>query len=153
MDYHITIGTYGTRLHGGERPTVDRFDKHQYGEEFLERDAKRELFARDKMTQRPVYLTQEQRQFVENVMPDICQKGKWLYHIAACQVDHLHLLVSSDVEPKKIRRWLKQWLTMALNDKFGKRQWLAEFGSTKYLFEEGYFEAVYEYIKAQRITQ
>ena len=152
MDYHITVGTYGTRLHGGNAPTVARAH-NRYGEQFVSFDPERERFERDGMVQDPIYLTDEQRQFVEETIPSICERGKWVYHLAACQTDHVHLLVSSDVEPKKIRRWLKQWLTNALNEKYGKRQWFAECGSTKYLFEDGYIEAVYEYIKKQRITK
>ena len=149
MDYHITIGTYGTRLHGGNAPTVER-QHNRYGEDFVSTDSHRERFERDTMVQNPVYLTDEQRQFVEEIIPSICERGKWIYHLTACQTDHVHLLVSGDVEAKKIRRWLKQWLTNALNDRFGKRQWFAECGSTKYLYEKGYFEAVDEYIKKQQ---
>ena len=155
MDYHITIGTYGTRLHGGNAPTVERAH-NQYGEEFVPFDPKREQFERDRMVQNPVYLTDEQRLFVEEIVPSLCERGQWIYHIVACQADHLHLLVScadtvgGSPAPKVIRRWLKQWLTNTLNEKYGKRQWFAKCGSTKYLFEKGYFEAVYEYIYKQR---
>jgi REP element-mobilizing transposase RayT len=152
MDYHITIGTYGTRLHGGDAPTVEREHNH-FGDEFVAFDSHRERFEQDIMVQHPVYLTDEQRRFVEEIIPSICERGQWIYHLAACQADHLHLLVSGDVEAKKIRRWLKQWLTSALNEKFGKHQWFAECGSTKYLYEKGYFEAVYKYIKKQRTTK
>ena len=152
MDYHITVGTYGTRLHGGNAPTVE-LEHHRYGEAFVSFDPERERFECDRMVQSPVYLTDEQRQFAEEVIPSICERGKWIYHIAACQADHFHLLVSGDVEAKKIRRWLKQWLTSDLNEKYGKRQWFAECGSTKYLYEKGYFEAVYEYIRKQRTTR
>jgi len=152
MDYHITVGTYGTRLHGGNEPTVERV-RNRYGEKFVSFDLKRERFEHDKMVHNPTYLKDEQRLFVEEMIPSICERGQWTYHIAACQADHFHLLVSGDVEAKKIRRWLKQWLTNALNEKYGKQQWFAECGSTKYLYEKGYFEAVYEYIRKQRTTQ
>ena len=157
MDYHITVGTYGTRLHGGDAPTVDK--KHnRYGEEFVGFNMKREQFERDRMIQNPVYLTMEQRQFIEEKIPFFCERGGWIYHIAACQADHFHLLVSDSRaadfvgDPKTIRRWLKQWLTSALNEKYGKRQWFAKCGSTKYLYEVGYFESVYDYIQKQRTT-
>jgi REP element-mobilizing transposase RayT len=156
MDYHITIGTYGTRLHGGSELTVDRVHS-RYGEEFVGVDPQRERFERDEMIQNPVYLTDEQRQFIEETIPDICERGKWIYHIAACQSNHIHLLVSTQraadcVGAKEIRRWLKQWLTSALNEKYGKQKWFAKCGSTKYLYEKGYFETAYEYIKKQRTT-
>ena len=74
-------------------PTVER-EHNQYGEEFVACDPKREQFERDRMVQNPVYLTDEQRLFVEEVVPSICERGQWIYHIVACQADHLHLLIS-----------------------------------------------------------
>jgi hypothetical protein len=115
MDYHITVGTYGTRLHGGNAPTVDR-KHHRYGDEFVSFNPKKEQFKRNRMIQNPVYLTDEQRRFVEETIPHLCERGQWIYHFAACQTDHFHLLVSGDVEAKQIRHWLKQRLTAALNE-------------------------------------
>ena len=39
--WHITWGTYASRLHGGYRPTVDK-QHNQRGEPFLPRDEPRE---------------------------------------------------------------------------------------------------------------
>jgi len=42
--WHITFGTYGTRLHGSHRPTVDK-QHNQRGTPFLALDAQREQAA------------------------------------------------------------------------------------------------------------
>ena len=149
--YHITVGTYGTRLHGGTAPTVER-PRNLLGDEFVGLDPDRERYVRDKMVQSPVYLTKEQRFYIESTAPDICVRGKWEYHLLGCQEDHFHLLLSGDAEPKKIRHWFKFWMTQALNGKYEKRTWFVECGSTKWINDEDYFNAVYEYIRRQRIT-
>lgn len=150
--YHITIGTYGTRLHGGAAPTVER-PHNKRGEPFVTIDPKREMALRGTMKETPCYFSNEQRIFVESTIPEICEQGNWTYHIAACQNDHIHLLTSGNVEPKAIRRWFKTWLTQRLNNKYGKRTWLVNSGSTKWVNGERYFNAVFEYIQRQRATK
>ena len=150
--YHITVGTYGTRLHGGAAPTVER-PRNKLGDEFVGYDPVKEKFIRDRMVQNPVYLTEEQRLYIETIAPTICKRGGWEYHLIGCQEDHFHLLLSGDVEPKKIRHWFKFWLTQELNERFGKQKWLVECGSTKWINDDDYFKAVYEYIRKQRISE
>lgn len=149
--YHITVGTYGTRLHGGTAPTVDRRENH-YGDPFVKADRKLYDFRKSKLSESPCYLTKDQRTCIEETIPELCERGKWNYHIAACQPDHFHCLISSPVDPKDIRRWLKTWLTQRLNETFEARKWFARDGSTKWIFDEKYFHNVFEYILRQRAT-
>ncbi|MFA7235386.1 MAG: hypothetical protein WC058_00860 [Phycisphaeraceae bacterium] len=51
--WHITFGTYGTRLHGDDRPTVDR-EHNQRGEAFIEADAERAAESREGMRGDPI---------------------------------------------------------------------------------------------------
>jgi len=150
--YHITIGTYGTRLHGGVALTVER-PHNKPGDPFVTADPKRELAMRDKMKEPPCHFSESQCLFVELIIPAICERGSWLYHLAACQDDHIHLLVSSQVEPKKIRRWFKTWLTQSLNEQYGPRTWLVDAGSTKWINDEHYFQKACAYVRRQRTTQ
>ena len=151
LAYHITIGTYGTRLHGGVALTVER-PHNKRGEPFVAVNADREQMARQKMKETPCYFSTEQRLFVETTIPQICEQGRWTYHIAACQGDHVHLLVSAQVEPKAIRRWFKTWLTQRLNEEYGRRTWFVDSGSTKWVKDQRYFDTAFEYIKRQRTT-
>jgi len=149
--YHITVGTYGTRLHGGQAPTV-ALPQNRVGDPFVSFDPSLWLWRRDSMIQEPTYLTEEQRLFLEGVISNICERGGWLLHHFACQRDHFHLLLSSESDPKQIRRWVKTWFTQALNEKFGKKKWFADYGSTKWINDENYYQAVVEYILQQRAS-
>lgn len=149
--FHITVGTYGTRLHGGTAPTVER-KRNKLGDEFVPRDQAKEKFIRDNMIQNPVYFTNEQRIFIESIAPKICERGEWKYHLIACQTDHFHLLLSGTADPKKIRHWFKFWMSQSLNKKFEKRIWFAECGSTKWINDEDYFKNAFEYVRKQRTT-
>ncbi len=150
--YHITFGTYGTRLHGGVAPTV-ALPRNHYEEDFEAPNAVRYEMSRELMREKPCVLSSEQRRFLENGIPAICDRGKWLYHIAAVQEDHVHILLSADADPKVVRQWLKTWLSQSLNAHYGKRTWWAKGGSGKWVFEEDYFNNVHQYILNQRTHQ
>ncbi len=149
--YHITFGTYGARLHGGEAPTVSLPRNHP-GDSFVEQDDSLWNTKRSKMKESACNFATEQREFVEGEIPSLCVRGKWTLHISACQPDHVHVLLSAEAEPKAIRKWLKTWLSQSLNTRFGRRTWFAEGGSGKWVNDEEYFNAVYQYILNQRTT-
>ncbi len=158
--WHITVGTYGTRLHGGVRPTVDR-GHNARGEPFIDLDPEREGSARAKMRGDPVLLTSEQRVFVEAIVPTICQRGGWKYRICAApgppENTHVHVLCDADRfrHGKQIRLWLKRWLTKAMDARWGRPtggSWWVQDGSTKPVTDEAYLNNVYEYIQCQRTT-
>jgi len=155
--WHITWGTCGARLHGGDRPTVAR-SANDLGEAFVESDAEREERARKRMRGEAVYLTREQRSFIEEQMPQLCERGGWVLRQAAAGPDHVHVLcdVRRDLHGKTVRRWLKTWLTQLLSDAFGEPEagrWWAEAGSTRAVQDESYLRNVTDYVKRQRTTQ
>jgi len=87
------------------------------------------------------------------VLPQICQRGKWEFHICACQPDHVHVLLTSPNDSKAIRKWLKRWLSEALSERwplFGGDSWWAEGGSIKWIWKREYLEIAYDYIARQR---
>ncbi|NBC11204.1 MAG: hypothetical protein GVY24_05630, partial [Planctomycetes bacterium] len=116
--WHITFGTYATRLHNDPRPTVDR-RHNQLGSAFPPPDPSRQ--------QRPahdaLYLTVEQRRHIEAVIPDLCTRGGWTFRACAAprDADHVHALLDADpaAPPKAIRQWLKRWLGESLTQTFG----------------------------------
>jgi REP element-mobilizing transposase RayT len=146
---HFAFGTYGTRLHGGQAPTVSR-SQNRVGEPFIEWAPELYEINRSALTEPPCYLDQEQRLFVEEKIPLICDRGSWTYHIAGCQSDHVHALLSMTTKPKAVRKWLKTWLTQGLNERFFRRTWFAEGGSGKWIFDDSYFQNAYQYILKQR---
>ena len=75
LAYHITFGTYGTRLHGDDRGTVSR---GQNGQEdlLLGRDEQLESYECAKMRFSPVELTPDQMRYAEKAIPSICDRGR-----------------------------------------------------------------------------
>ena len=147
--YHITFGTYGMRLHGDERPTVHHA-RNKHGEPFEPPDPQRVRYIRESMTQAPVALSEQQRQFIEETVPRLCERGGWKLHEVAAQKDHVHVLLSANAEAKKVRRWLKTWLAQALNEQGKQAKWWAKGGSCKHVFDEDYFLAAKRYVAKQK---
>jgi REP element-mobilizing transposase RayT len=152
--WHITFGTYGARLHGGDRPTVDR--KHsELGEEIVERDEDLEERKRRQLRGPPIHLTIEQRRFIQNEIPLICERGGWTLRICSADHDHVHVLLDIDpaIHGEKVRRLIKRWLTQALDRRWERPKggsWWAEQGSNKVVGDAEYLANVYEYIEKQR---
>jgi hypothetical protein len=154
--WHITFGTYGTRLHGSVAPTVDK-QHNEVGTAFLAKNIDRFDSDRGRMKFKPRYLTTEQRLFVETELPAICERGSWQYRVSAAGSDHVHLLcdVVPDVHGEKVRRLVKRWLGQALSARWplpSGATWWAEEGSNIAIHDERYLNNCFAYIFNQRAT-
>lgn len=154
--WHITFGTYGTRLHGDARPTVDK-QHNQLHEPFLAYNPDR--VDQERLLQKfPARcLSLDQRAFVEHFVPVVCDRGGWCYRISAAGPDHIHLLcdVAANIHGEKVRRLVKRWLGQALNEKWPLSKgatWWAEEGSNKAIRDEAYLNNAFRYILKQRPT-
>jgi REP element-mobilizing transposase RayT len=147
--FHITWGTYGTRLHGSTRPHVDR-DHSDYGAALAPTDPAREAESRARMSQDPVYLTLPQRGEVERAIRALAKRYGWLIQAIAVQRDHVHVVITAMREGEQLREALKACATKALNKMFGRKPRWAEGGSAKYLWERPYFENAVNYVHRQR---
>ena len=155
--WHLTFGTYGTRLHGDDRPTVDR-ERNQRGQAFVESDPGRVAAARSRMRGDPVYLAATQRAVVEAVVPDICARGGWTYRLCAApdDEDHVHVLLDArpEIDPDAILKWLKRWLGEELTKRWGEPiggTWWAKSGSKRPVKSDEYLHNVFDYVRRQRI--
>jgi REP element-mobilizing transposase RayT len=153
--WHITWGTYGARLHGGFRPTVDR-DHNQRGEPFIYRDKHREDSEESILNFPARLLTTEQRSFAEECIPSICTRGGWENRICAAGPDHVHVLcdIASAIHGERVRRLLKRWLGEALSKNWPTAEgqtWWAEEGFN-IVKDEAYLNNVFDYIRRQRAT-
>ncbi|MCC6579708.1 MAG: hypothetical protein IT440_04650 [Phycisphaeraceae bacterium] len=158
--WHITFGTYGRRLHGANEPTVDR-QHNQTGAAFLPVDPIRHEREEKSMRGSAVRLSASQRAVIEALMPAICQRGQWDYLVCAApgppDDDHVHSLLGADpsVHGKRIREWLKRWLTEELDQRWGRPEggsWWAVGGSTRAIKDACYLRNAYLYIGRQRTT-
>lgn len=155
LAYHITWGTYGKRLHGDARPTVDR-DHNEFGTPPLPRDDERNARERELLKFAPVELTVEQRLFIESIVSSVCERGHWTFLTCAAGPDHVHVVLSSHFDPETIRRLLKRWIGQALSEHWPLEPgstWWAEDGSTKWAFDEGYRENMMKYVHRQRTAK
>ena len=163
LAFHLSWGTYGTRLHGGPRPTVDR--KHnQYGDPVLGFDEHRWEREKSLMKFPPVTFTRPQMTTIESLLPEICQRGGWDHHVGACGPDHVHEILFSRNDPETIRRLFKRWLGQRLFDLFkggtgcpqpgSGATWWAECGSIRWIFQEDgtYYQNAFDYVHRQRAT-
>jgi REP element-mobilizing transposase RayT len=59
-------------------------------------------------------------------------------------------VITANRNGEELRDALKAVACRALNKKFGKRTWWAEGGSSKYLWEQNYFDNSVDYVHRQR---
>ena len=150
--YHIIFGTYGTRLHGDERGTVDR-SINQFGDPIVGMDKEWQQIECSLLRFPMRELIVEQRLFVEQTVPVICERGGWKLVETAAAADHVHNVVSADVEGKDVRKWLKRWLSEALNARWpicDGEVWWSECGSVKWVWTEDYYHRVVDYVRGQK---
>lgn len=150
--YLITVGTYGSRLHGDERGTVDR-DQNAPGEPFLGTDPARQHFERDLMVSGVVRLSASQQEFVESTVPRISDELGWACHVVSAASNHIHALISADAPGAVVRRLLKRRMSQALSHRWpthAPRSWRVEGGSVKWLWNDTAFRQAGQYIAEQR---
>lgn len=157
--WHITWGTYGARLHGGFRATVD-LKHNKRNQPFVEQNRQRENYEIKIMRGEAVYLNYEQRVFVESTIIDLCKRGGWQLRTCAAGIegDHIHVLLDIEraIHGEKVRRLLKRWLTQAMNENFNRPKsgkWWAVQGSNKVVDNDAYLNRAFPYIEKQRTTQ
>jgi REP element-mobilizing transposase RayT len=157
LAFHITWGTYGTRLHGDSRKTVDR-QHNQYGEPVVGFDEHRWQKEIGLLKFPPVIFEPAQMVLVESLLPEICERGGWKHIAGAAGPDHVHEILASPNDPKTIRRLLKRWLGQTMCERLGDLSpgatWWAECGSIRWIFAEDgtYFDTAVGYVNRQRAT-
>ena len=155
LAYHITFGTYGTRLHGDERGTIDRA-MNQPGDPIIGRDDAWHQLEENRLNFEPRIFGIEQMIQVERLIPGVCARGGWTYHTAAAGPDHVHNVITGDADGDAIRKWLKRWLGQKLAKLYslkpGETFW-AECGSVKWIWTEEYFRRAFDYVRVQRATE
>jgi REP element-mobilizing transposase RayT len=155
-NWHITFGTYGTRLHGEDRPTVNR-RQNDLGQIFVEPNERWVAEDRTLMKRTPVWLSHEQRVFVEESVPELCLRGCWVHKVCAAAANHVHVVLSAEetIHGKQVRSLLKRWLGQALSSRWSRRSgsdgsvgW-AEGGSNIALRDRRYYEKACLYVSRQ----
>lgn len=115
LAYFITFRTYGTFFHGDDRGSVDR-KNNIYGAPFITPNHAWENYKKQLMTHKPFSLDSESQLMVKNTIIDTCNRKGWILHAINVLSTHIHVVVTSDIAPEFVMKYLKAYSSKALND-------------------------------------
>jgi REP element-mobilizing transposase RayT len=147
LAYLITFTTYGARLHGSEKGSVD--DEHNvYGTPLVRTDPERQRRSQEAMTEPAYTMSPPEREIVRNAIINLVAERAWLLLAAHVRSNHVHVVISAERQPERIMSDLKARASRDLSrsrfDHADRRRW-ARHGSTRHLFEEEHVEAAIRY--------
>jgi REP element-mobilizing transposase RayT len=150
--YFLTWTTYGTRLHGDPRGTVDKAH-NLYGHPRLPTNNPRRILAQSKLEADPVILTPAKRHAVRAAILEHATFKQWPIHALNVRTNHVHVVCSAKEPPEKVMNAFKAYGTRRLRtDKLAaadSKVW-THHGSTRYLWDGvGLHEAVYYVTRLQ----
>jgi REP element-mobilizing transposase RayT len=145
--YLITFTTYGTRLHGGDKGSVD--DQHNvYDTPLVQIDRRRERWSEARMAEMAYVMTPAEREIVRNSIVALAADRGWRLFAVHIRSNHVHAVVSAERDPGRIMSEMKarasRDLSLAGFDSSERRRWTRH-GSTRHLFEEEDVEAAIRY--------
>ena len=146
LAYFLTWTTYGRRLHGDVRGTVDKLHNRR-GEPFLLESPGREERARLLLSQDEYVMGDSERSVIDTAVRDHCGIRGWVIHSLNVRTNHVHVVVTANTHsPDEVMKQLKAWgtrrLTTAALIQRGRLVW-TDGGSKRWLnFPEDLFDAV-----------
>ena len=148
LAYLISFRTYGTWLHGDERGSVNR-KQNEYGTPKIApshhlRKAEREL-----LKYPPVTLNGYQRPVVELAIREVCEHRGYKLRAINVRTNHVHTVVSAQLEPEPILQAFQAYATRKLREKGllarNVKPW-SRHGSTPYLWKERHVARAIDYV-------
>ena len=115
LAFFITFGTYGTWLHGDTRGSIDRFH-NRYGTPRLSPNDLRERYERSLLKRPPLRLSQHQRKIVMDAIKEISREKAWGLWAVNARTTHVHTVITSDWDGKKVRSALKARATKNMRE-------------------------------------
>lgn len=145
LAYLLTWTTHGCWLPGDARGWVKAGETEiQDGDESTLRKSQRNL------SQPPVKLSEVQRQIVNETVRQHCDIRGWTLHAVNVRTNHVHVVVTADVEPEVVLNQLESWCSRKLNEDYGeKRRWWTNHGSTRWINDKQYFRNAINYVENQ----
>ena len=134
--YFITFCTYGSRLHGDERGSVDRRN-NGWDTDTLKPNPQREAFEQSEMAESGRLLSGPQRVIVANTIVEVCAYREWPLFAVNVRTNHVHVVANCSGPPEPAMNALKAWSTRRLREAglvgASERVW-SRHGSTPYLW-------------------
>ncbi len=151
LAYFLTWTTYGTRLHGDPRGTVDR-DHNRRHTPVLSHSPERMTDAASRLKHPPVVLGNHARQIVNRAIRDHADIRKWRLIALEVRSNHVHVVVTcpSAMSPEEAMAQFKAWGTrhlrsMELVPPSGP-VW-TDHGSTRWLNKPEHVESAAHYVR------
>lgn len=154
--FFITWTCYGTWLPGDDRGWTKWHKGDQVSQPMLAD------WCRDQMVESSVILDLQQRELVNLVVQEHCEKRQWRLHAVNCRSNHCHVVVTAfNYDGEQVRDQLKSWGTRRLKanqqatgvSKASLREhWWTRKGSVRYLFDDESLDAAVIYtLEAQDV--
>ncbi|MCW5768327.1 MAG: transposase [Phycisphaeraceae bacterium] len=148
LAFFLTWTTYGTRLHGDERGTVDRRN-NAFGTPRLRPNPRMLAFERSEVSGE-VLLDEDRRRVVHEAIVRHAAHRGWDLLALAVRSNHVHVVIRNhDAEPERIMTEFKAWCTRSLRECRGahgdQRMWTRH-GSTRHLFASENVHAAIHYV-------
>ena len=147
LAYFITFTTYGTRLSGDERGSVDR-RHNRVGAPRLSPDERFEGYARKLQSGPSVVLGDSHRRTVDAAIREHCAYHGWTLHALNVRTNHVHVVVCSPKPPELVMNSFKACATRRLRERGlaspADRLWTRH-GSTRYIANEASLDVVCDY--------
>jgi REP element-mobilizing transposase RayT len=138
LAYLLTFRTYGTWLHGDNRGSIDRFH-NVYGTPYISPSQQRHRYNLQRLKTPPLLLSGAQRHAIELAVNETCLIRRWSLLAFNVRTNHVHTVVSAEVDSEKVLTALKANATRHLRQ---KALWLHNFtpwarkGSRRNLWNE-----------------
>ncbi|HXR76668.1 MAG TPA: transposase [Bryobacteraceae bacterium] len=144
--YLLTFSTYGTRLHGDERFTVDR-NCNRYGAPLIGICKTWQGFEERLLSDLPFIMDQAARKEVLSSVKTVAGHRNWRLWAAHVRTNHVHIVVQSNVSPERAIVDFKAYATRALRAKsIHRKHYWTRHGSTRYLWREKALNAAVDYV-------
>jgi REP element-mobilizing transposase RayT len=148
VPYFLTFTTYGARLHGDERGSVDEWH-NRYGEPVMAARPGLEAYERARMRHEPMVLDAAMRGAVDDAIRERCRFMDWSVVALNVRTNHVHVVVAANEPPEKVMNSFKARATSLMRQRGlvgpESRVW-ARHGSTRRLTTDSDVEAAAVYV-------
>ena len=145
----LTWTTFGTWLHGDERGSVRR-ELKKHGWPKIEADPVMLQTMRRKLSQEPFLIKPGARGVIEDTITEVCEHRGWYLHAFNVRTNHVHVVVTGGVSPRKMSGDIKAYCTRHLRRleiiSADRRVW-TDGGSTRYLWNADDLGAAIDYVR------
>jgi len=137
--YLITWTTYGTWLHGDPRGSVPS-ETNRVGTPYDRGDPDRRDRAQRVSRQDGFVMDSPSREIVDRTIREHCEFRGWRIDALNVRTNHVHVVVTAEIEPEKVMGQLKAWSCRRLRERAGadRKVW-ARHGSTRWIKTDASF--------------